>query len=655
MYKWKHPITARKKASLEDLQSLPKLKLKKSKKVHPGIASYAQNLGAVGRDHLQSLVAVALREVPGHKITETPIYLMATAGVRFLPDAQQTALLHSACSYLQSSTDFFLPICSEHIKVISGKTEGLYGWIATNYLLGALDRPAENNHGKGHHTFGFLDMGGASAQIAFAPNATEAERHANDLQLIRLRRLDGSMEEHKIFTATWLGFGANKARSRYVENLLESYGDSSKVIPDPCLPKGLQKPVELPIGQDPRNPRSLMGAGSFQECLKRTYPLLEKDTPCQDHPCLLGGQHVPAIDFQVNHFVGVSEYWHATHGVFGQEKKAYDLVTYQRKVTEFCNEDWENIQKDITRRKKSHDEKVQAAGEACFKASWLLNILYEGIGIPRLGLESTLEASHNGTLDGPGGTSRNHPDPFQPINTVHGVEVTWTLGKMLLYAAGQVPPGTSTLPVGFGSNVASATSSDFEYAGSTPLTVPDDEDGEADVPGSFFRNPLSHLFGLLLVLSLVACLLRKPDRRHKIFSLLSWTRRSSGRKARRRIGLLNRLFSRQSSSYERVLEECEAAEFELDDACDLDRPGGIDIPRRSRQNDANMLKARGERLGDAKQPSVMDRTGLVVRTESRERLTTNLQMLNAGRKSRTGSPTRLKSPLMVPLQDPPGA
>ncbi len=48
-----------------------------------------------------------------------------------------------------------------------------------------------------------------------------------------------------------------------------------------------------------------------------------------------------------------------------------------------------------------------------------------------------------------------------------------------------------------------------------------------------------------------------------------------------------------------------------------------------------------------------DRAGLVVRTESRERLQAgpNLQMLGAGRRSRAGSPTRMKSPLMTPLEE----
>ena len=56
-------------------------------------------------------------------------------------------------------------------------------------------------------------------------------------------------------------------------------------------------------------------------------------------------------------------------------------------------------------------------------------------------------------------------------------------------------------------------------------------------------------------------------------------------------------------------------------------------------------------LGLSHNVGAFDRSGLVVRTESRERLGPNLQMLGAGRRSRAGSPTRMKSPLMTPLEE----
>ncbi len=51
--------------------------------------------------------------------------------------------------------------------------------------------------------------------------------------------------------------------------------------------------------------------------------------------------------------------------------------------------------------------------------------------------------------------------------------------------------------------------------------------------------------------------------------------------------------------------------------------------------------------------SALDRSGLVVRTESRDRLMLppNLALSGAGRRSRAGSPTRMKSPLMSPLSE----
>ncbi len=174
VYKWKNPARASKKASPEKLQRLPRLKLKEQKKIHPGVSTLAENVASVGPNHLQELVQVALDEVPDDKISETPIFLMATAGVRFLPKDQQTNLLQGICTWLQANTKFSLPDCGTHVQVISGETEGLYGWLAANYLLGGFDEPADHEHGKdgkgSHHTYGFLDMSGASAQIAFAPN-----------------------------------------------------------------------------------------------------------------------------------------------------------------------------------------------------------------------------------------------------------------------------------------------------------------------------------------------------------------------------------------------------------------------------------------------------------------------------------------------------
>ena len=623
--------------------------------------------------------------------------------MRLLPDLQRKELLKQICSYTRSNTNFLLPNCNLHIQVIPGETEGLYGWVAANYLLGGFDAPEEHAHGKGHHTYGFLDMGGASAQIAFAPNATEAERHAEDLKLLRMRTISGEATEYKVFVTTWLGFGVNEARKRYIKALLEaSGGRDTKELPDPCLPVGLRittkGDVLLPDTDtiDGKQPH-IIGTGRFDECLRQTYPLLDKDAPCEDEPCLLHGVHVPAIDFDVNHFVGVSEYWHTTHEVFemAHKDKAYDFNTYQKRVKEFCSQDWKSIRQGIDKHEWGKKVDEATATEVCFKASWLINVLHEGIGIPRIGLENTKGTGHNGTkevLDH--AKEKGFTDPFQAVDKIADTEVSWTLGKMVLYAASQVPPLDKSLPVGFGSNVAGIPP-DFQYAGSKYVPISNttnedlygDDDGDGWSDTLFEGNTPRRIPGFLLfmlIICIAVFLLCGRDRRSRIYHKL--TSRFSRGKPGRRKGLFiskNPFFSPRpnSGTYERVLEagntaddfelgevEAESSDNENSDSSSASKTGkasGWATPRIvnnglgsgtagsyfDHDNGPAEYKdvfSQGIGLGLGPPTNAMDRSGLFIRTESRERLH---GLGEGGKRSRRGSPTRFKSPALMPLAE----
>jgi Golgi apyrase len=694
VYRWLNSSRAIEKADSAKLHSLPELKTEKkwTLKIKPGVSTFGDRPADVGREHLQELLDHALSVVPEDQVEDTPLFLMATAGVRLLEPMQQSALLSEICSYAQQHTKFSLPDCGLHIQVIPGETEGLYGWIAANYLLGGFDAPEKHNHGKGHHTYGFLDMGGASAQIAFAPNTTEAEKHANDLKLLRMRTLDGRPSEYKVFSATWLGFGVNQARERYVERLMDaSYTHDAKELPDPCLPTGLKTTlagVEVEDGTNVGSETILLGTGLFDECLKATYPLLGKDAPCEDHPCLLNGQHVPAIDFDVNHFVGVSEYWHTTHSVFKMDDKSYDLETYQRLVKDFCSEEWEDIEGNVLSHKWGKKVDAKTAQEVCFKASWLINVLHQGIGIPRVGIEKSAHApGFNETKELKEHTKeKGFLDPFQAVDKIDDMEVSWTLGKMVLYAAGQIPPALpEALPVGFGSNIDGVVPADFQEAGSNSIPVPvgDDDDwteaAEDLVEKAHSKSNAGFLL-FMLILIVVGYIFRKRERRLRFYRRVDTTfrrhrRPGSPRKSGRSFFGAGKLFgNRSSGNYERV-EVGEAADFELAEADSddnehsdssegsrLGRTSGLATSKLSVVNfdpgtyfdkHANVVQGLGlgSNNGGSVLPNAMDRSGLVVRTESRERLGPTLQMLGAGRRSRTGSPTRLKSPMMTPLEE----
>ena len=666
IYKWDGSSTP---------QTLPELETKDkwTKKVNPGVSTFGETPDLVGPDHLRPLLEHALKYVPEDAVSNTPIFLLATAGMRLLPDQQQKGVLQHICSYIKSETKFSIPDCDVHIQVIPGETEGLYGWIAANYLLGGFDAPKDHQHGKGHHTYGFLDMGGASAQIAFAPNATEAEKHANDLTLLRLRTGDGLPQEYKVFVTTWLGFGANEARRRYVSDLEESYAiDGVLEVPDPCLPAGLLLNFDGTIILDdsslPLPRHHLRGVGKFDECLKRTFPLLEKDVPCADEPCLIHGVHVPAIDFEVNHFIGVSEYWHTTHEIFemAYKDKSYDFNTYQKRVREFCEQDWADIKHSVE--DHSYGKKVdeKSASEVCFKASWLINMLHDGIGIPRVGIEDTDVSNHNGTKQVlQKGKEKGFLDPFQAVNEIKSTEVSWTMGKMLLYASAEIPPASkSDLPVGFGSNVAGIPP-DFQYPSGGGLqgisAPPSDSTGKSPsltdtIHETLFHSDAPHrlpgFMFFLLILIIAAFYLCGRERRSRIYRVLNFSpspplsshstfHPSPTPNLSNPLTFLNRLLNgRKPPTPHRDLEDqrlYNPADFELNDLSDASDDDDFSKVAQNKRHSPSGSNGSGN--GSPKRtrpPRAIDRAGLVVRTESRE----SLAIAGGRSKSRGASPSR---------------
>lgn len=65
-------------------------------KEEPGISTLATSPSLVGR-HLEPLLQFANDLVPAHKRRKTPIYLLATAGMRLIPLAASQAILDNAC------------------------------------------------------------------------------------------------------------------------------------------------------------------------------------------------------------------------------------------------------------------------------------------------------------------------------------------------------------------------------------------------------------------------------------------------------------------------------------------------------------------------------------------------------------------------------
>ncbi|KAI0315250.1 nucleoside phosphatase family-domain-containing protein, partial [Amylostereum chailletii] len=479
IYSWRDPSVVRQELGEKAQYSLPKVEKGTPNdedwvaKAEPGLSSFANDLDGIPT-YLAPLLEHARTHIPPSLQRETPLFLLATAGMRLLTPEQQADVLETTCRFLRFHSNFRIEEqseagpCGRSVRIITGEEEGLFGWIAVNYLMDGFG-PVDDDRA----TYGFLDMGGASTQIAFEPSLQEREK-AKNLVDVRLRMMGGGEVHHQVFVTTWLGYGTNQARERYVGRVIHHLEDSRptpsdspsdiEVLEDPCLPKNLritETPIQIePSSSHAKKPHTLIGTGSFDECLKQTAPLLNKAAPCPDTPCLFNGVYVPPIDFSVSRFIGVSEYWYSSEHIFGLGG-AYDFVQYERAAEQYCGNEWDSIlqmHEDAKQRgrfggvrqldvdgvavgldKWGDQVEISRLQMQCFKAAWVVNVLHEGLGMPRI-----VDPGGNSTTDGDVKHQADRkglgPPTFQSMDSVDDIAITWTLGKMVLEASNDVPP-----------------------------------------------------------------------------------------------------------------------------------------------------------------------------------------------------------------------
>jgi len=201
-------------------------------KIEEGISTYANRAKEIGPNHVKILMDYAETIVPSDKYTDTEVYLFATAGMRLLTEEQQQDILNEIYLYMKDNYKFKIKDKETNIRVITGEEEGLFGWISTNYLEHGFSVDKETNE---RETYNFVDMGGASTQIAFeldrkvkvngqSVNALEnAKANKSDKNIITLNinNLYGDTLDFNIFVITFLQYGVNETRRRYLEAFLD--------------------------------------------------------------------------------------------------------------------------------------------------------------------------------------------------------------------------------------------------------------------------------------------------------------------------------------------------------------------------------------------------------------------------------------------------
>ncbi|ELU13735.1 hypothetical protein CAPTEDRAFT_169216 [Capitella teleta] len=402
------------------------------KKIEPGIATFADRPSEASA-YIRPLLEYAAQHVPREKHRETPLYIMATAGMRLISPRDQEAILNDLRSDIPLEFNFIFP--ETQAEVIPGKQEGVYAWIATNYALGKFDHSLGDDpltvvdlpgtEGKTHirkRTVGIMDMGGASLQIAFeVPKSVRFDLPKEDVAKSMLAEFNLGCSrqdldhQYRVYVSTFLGMGGNSMRWTYELHLimnatLTAHNSNSSAIRtgltpdlaiiDPCLNPDMNDTV---IVEDVTY--HLVGSGDFWLCQQLLLPLMNKSAPCVKQPCSLNGVFQPQIAPKNTEFYGFAEFFYTMEDLLHIGGN-YDQIKFHKAAKDFCSTRWSLVsewkEKGLNPRADSNRYRLQ-----CFKSAWLSSILHQGLNLPK---------------------NYQH---FTSMQYIDGQEIHWTLGALL--------------------------------------------------------------------------------------------------------------------------------------------------------------------------------------------------------------------------------
>ncbi|GBF90831.1 apyrase-like [Raphidocelis subcapitata] len=329
----------------------------------PGLSSYAFD-PKTAANSLQPLIKFAKEQVPAELWARTPLHLMATAGLRMLPEEAAEHVLQHTRQALAGSGFLFQP---EWARMISGQEEGLFGWVAINYATGALQALVQQQVAATtgrkelpggvepvkptQPLLGVLDLGGGSLQITFA--LTQGRKippnQAAPLQM-------PGLAERQVYSHSFEGWGVEAAMSKHRESLADAGAKS-----DPCLPSGYSTTAG-----------GLPGGGNWDQCRAAAKKLLPSER-CTFSSCSIGNVFTPSVEGPI---IGIDNFYYTARALQLKPGKV-KLSDYEAAAKKFCAKDWAAIRREFLKHSTGTDT---YALQVCFATAHVLGVLRDGFG-----------------------------------------------------------------------------------------------------------------------------------------------------------------------------------------------------------------------------------------------------------------------------------
>ncbi|MAJ81342.1 MAG: hypothetical protein CMF41_00320 [Legionellales bacterium] len=178
--------------------------------IEPGFSTYANDPNQIPF-YLSRLFNPAQKFCYTEKLPcqDMPIYFLATAGMRLLPEQTQTNMYGIVRGWLKDNTLFG---DVKETRTMSGEHEAAFGWL-TAYEENILNKKPLG---------AFFELGGASMQYVFVVDKVSESNYIINLPNKTIYLNLGS----------WLGFGSNEA----VNRVTKYWKNSDKL----CYPKGFK-------------------------------------------------------------------------------------------------------------------------------------------------------------------------------------------------------------------------------------------------------------------------------------------------------------------------------------------------------------------------------------------------------------------------------
>lgn len=334
----------------------------------PGISAYAQKISELELSMAECMER-ARSVIPHTQHEETPVYLGATAGMRLL-SMEDKWTANKVMNTVTKSLNKY-PFDFQGARILSGKEEGIFGWVTINYLLGRFTQKLSWLNPSPHEqslsgTLGALDLGGASTQITFERNKSSDDPSEEYTYL----QLYG--KGYSLFTHSFLCYGKDQALLR---KLAYESKNSTGFVLDPCFHSGYKRSVDMndflssPCIEKTKLSRmdtvEIRGTGNYQQCQQSIENQLFSNKSCFFTHCTLDGVYIPIVR---GHFAAFSAYYYVMKFLnLTTEGLPNDVV--HNIMEEYCARSWEELKKTFP------DVKEKYLSEYCFSGTYIILLL----------------------------------------------------------------------------------------------------------------------------------------------------------------------------------------------------------------------------------------------------------------------------------------